>query len=289
MSLWGTVTEKNREWDIISFAELDYDDIRYVIHVWNLSHPDGGNILVTGVDKCTVTHLDNIFENCHAKRIHFDPFENEQVMHLDSMFYNCENLIDVVFNGCLFYEIKTANMMFYNCKKLRRLILPIIMNITEVEGMFFHCEKLEHIDFSSMVYTHHVERTFSMCEGCRSLKNADLSSWDTDRLGCTDRMFEDCTSLEEVNVRGWKIEKLLWTSRMFYNCKKLKSIYGISEWKLCPQHIDGMFYACENLDDMDLNTWETIDVVFCDDAFTECSTNVDFSRWRMNVCGELSG
>ena len=60
--------------------------------------------------------------------------------------------------------------------------------------------------------------------GCTSLKELDLSNFNTDNVTDMSYMFYNCSSLKRLDISNFNIEKLKILSYMFYECSSLKEI-----------------------------------------------------------------
>ena len=60
--------------------------------------------------------------------------------------------------------------------------------------------------------------------GCSSLKELDLSNFNTDNVTDMSFMFYNCSSLKRLNISNFNIEKVTVLSYMFYECSSLKDI-----------------------------------------------------------------
>ena len=63
-----------------------------------------------------------------------------------------------------------------------------------------------------------------MFAGCMSLKELDLSSFNTNNVTDMREMFITCSSLKEINLSSFNTDNVTDMSFMFDGCKNLKSI-----------------------------------------------------------------
>ena len=61
----------------------------------------------------------------------------------------------------------------------------------------------------------------SMFEGCSSLKNLDLSNFNTDNVTHMNDMFNKCSSLTNINLSNFNTNNVIYMSCIFEGCKIL--------------------------------------------------------------------
>lgn len=72
---------------------------------------------------------------------------------------------------------------------------------------------------------------------------------------------------------------------MFYGCYSLKQIKGIENWDVSNvKDMHGMFYHCENLDQLDLTNWDVSNVEYMSWMFARCNNldRLDLSKWDVS-------
>ena len=72
--------------------------------------------------------------------------------------------------------------------------------------MFYNCSSLRELDLSSF-NTNQVTNMSWMFDGCSSLKEINLSSFNTNQVTNLNYMFSHCSSLKNINCRDEKILK----------------------------------------------------------------------------------
>lgn len=164
-------------------------------------------------------------------------------------------------------KIRTFYLDKYNAFKDRQN--GLFMNFNEVETidirgwntshvqnmshMFGGCYKLTNIYGIEKIDVSHVKNMCAMFCWCTSLKEIDVSNWNTERVtdmqamfgksGITNiiglnklnvkkvktmaRMFSNC-KMTDLDIEGWETYALTDIKEMFRMCKNLKNIYGIS-------------------------------------------------------------
>ena len=79
---------------------------------------------------------------------------------------------------------------------------------------------------------------------CYSLKNIDLSNFDTSKVTNMYQMFYDCRSLTNLDLTGLDTSKVTDMTRMFYKCGKLNNILVGPNWKVPEDNPVDMFEGC---------------------------------------------
>ena len=58
----------------------------------------------------------------------------------------------------------------------------------------------------------------SMFDGCSSLKQLNLSNFNTDNVNNMNNMFRGCSSLKELNLSNFNTNNVTYKNDMFYGC-----------------------------------------------------------------------
>ena len=62
---------------------------------------------------------------------------------------------------------------------------------------------------------------YAMFDGCKRLKELDVSGFDTTNVEDMSFMFCGCSSLKELDVRNFKVGNDTNTGNMFYGCENV--------------------------------------------------------------------
>ena len=62
--------------------------------------------------------------------------------------------------------------------------------------------------------------------GCKALKNIDLSTWDVSQSTNIERLFDGCAELKTIDIAGWKLNSITRSDYAFRNCTSLTTIYA---------------------------------------------------------------
>ena len=139
-----------------------------------------------------------------------DDIKNEEIL----------NKMKVIING----EIK-SNILTYKFNKEGLYNIYITSNhlITNMSYMFFDCSSLKEINLSSF-NTSQVTNMSYMFYSCSSLKEINLSSFNTNQVTDMSGMFSRCSSLKEINLSSFNTNQVTYMTGMFYNCFSLDEL-----------------------------------------------------------------
>ena len=113
---------------------------------------------------------------------------------------------------------------------------------TKIGSWFWQMENLEYIvGMEESLNTSEVTDLSNMFSGCSSLKNVDLSGFDTRNVTNMNYMFAGCRALTTIYVGdGWNTSKVSYNDNMFAGCKSLVGSQGTA---FDESHVD-LAYAC---------------------------------------------
>ena len=115
----------------------------------------------------------NMFENSNFEEIYFGTDNSESSSNTRYLDENNTSEIENYFDTS---KIESANELFLNCKKLKKIQLTPSFNVgRKAKGMFKGCSKLEEVNTKSISSTE-VEEMESMFEDCQSLKEISFSN-----------------------------------------------------------------------------------------------------------------
>ena len=122
--------------------------------------------------------------------------------------------------------------------------------------LFKGCENLVEINFNGAFHTDHCESMKEMFRDCKSLRELDVTEFDTSRVKSMYAMFSTCTQLTELDVSGFDTSKVTNMGFMFSACRRLEDV-DVSAFNTSKvTNMEGMFRWCDELGDMDLNSWD---------------------------------
>ena len=93
-----------------------------------------------------------------------------------------------------------------------------------------------------MFITHNVTGMGYMFSGCSSLKELNLSNFNTNKVTNMDSMFYKCSSLKEINLSNFNTHNVTYMKAMFYECSDEIIIKIKSEFRNIKQEAFEDFY-----------------------------------------------
>jgi uncharacterized repeat protein (TIGR02543 family) len=153
-------------------------------------------------DTSNVTTMLQMFDGCSGLRtIDLSSFNTSNVDSMFMMFANIgvEELDLSSFDTHLIVDM---NQMFANLPNLRILNISSFdtSNVTSMYQMFYNDTKLEQIIFGEDFKTGSVTNMYQMFQGCSSITELDLSSFDTSNVQSMGAMFMGMTNLQTIYV-----------------------------------------------------------------------------------------
>ena len=94
-------------------------------------------------------------------------------------------------------------------------------NIKRANFIFSECKSLKNIDLSNF-NTQNVTDMSYMFNKCKSLINIDLSNFDTKNVLIMDSIFKNCDSLKKLDLTNFNTENVINMDGLFDNCTNLK-------------------------------------------------------------------
>ena len=153
-----------------------------------------------------------------------------------------------------FGELSATRYGFSKCKNLKYVsgdaTTSTFANVTDMSNMFYGCSTLKQIDLSNFNTSNVVDMS-RMFFNCRLLKTLDLTSFDMSKVAEVDCMFLSCSSLEEVDVSNWNTSNMKSFYRMFSGCEKIKKL-NIANFNFANvTTASSMFEDCKQLESID--------------------------------------
>ena len=92
-----------------------------------------------------------------------------------------------------------------------------------MKDLFYECSSLKELDISKF-NTDNVTDMSYMFYNCSSLKRLNISNFNTGNVTNMSYMFYNCSSLKKLEISNFNIEKVTALSYMFYGCSSLNEI-----------------------------------------------------------------
>ncbi len=286
---------------------------------------------VSDVDTSKMTSMKNMFMNCFSlKKLDLKSFDTQNVMDMSGMFAACYDLTEL--NLASFDTENVTNMggMFRGCESLEKLDLSTFNTekVCGTEELQNNClEPIGTINSSGYNnwghlcsgygawYLYDEEHDFNglvcMFADCKSLKELDLSSFNTSNVVQLYGIFMGCTKLEKVNLSSFDTKNVVEMSYMFYGCESLKKLdlSNFDTSSVCGKEyampgsakasylyyrftgMKSMFSGCKELTELNVSSFDTAKVVGMNSMFSDCSNiqKLDLQNFNTTNARSVSG
>ena len=180
-------------------------------------------------------------------------------------------------------EIKSNIFKYkFNKEGLKTIYLIAYNPLTNMSCMFKNCFSLKEINLSSF-NTYQVTNMSSLFYGCSSLNKINWSSFSTDNVTNIYRMFYGCSSLREINLSSFKTNQVTNMSRMFFGCSSLGGINLKSFNTNRVTDMSHMFDCCSSLKELDLSSFNTDQVIDMSHMFNCCYSLKELNLYSFNT------
>lgn len=152
-------------------------------------------------------------------------------------------------------------------------------NVTDMGEMFSGCSSLTSLDVSGF-NTSKVTSMGNMFYGCSSLTSLDVSSFNTSKVNSYSSfadMFDGCSSLKALDLSNFDFSNTYASQYsglygLLRNCKNLKTIKLPATVTFNNSGVSFMFmfYGCSSLISLDLSGFDTSNVQYMDNMFSNC-------------------
>ena len=117
--------------------------------------------------------------------------------------------------------------------------------VTDMYAMFAGCSSLKDINLSTF-NTDKVTNMAFLFYDCSALKNPDMTGFSTANVTDMRRMFYGCSAITELDLDNFKTDKVTTVYKMFEGCSALTTIYSDNDWSSIADGGD-MFKGCTAL------------------------------------------
>lgn len=169
-------------------------------------------------------------------------------------------------------KIRTPSKVYKKDKtKIKKVTFSGAVKPTSCQEWFLDCENLTTINHMENLYTNTTDDMTSMFENCTSLKEIDLSNFETENVYSMNDMFMNCSSLKRIDTSKFNTAKVKDMQFMFYNCSSLQTL-DVSNFNTSNvTDMTNMFYNCKLLKNIDLTNFDTSKVTDFSRMFWGCS------------------
>ena len=144
-------------------------------------------------------------------------------------------------------------------------------NLTKVNYMFYKCSSLKNLDLSNFDSKNITDMSYMFCD-CNSLTNLNLLNLNTQNVTNMRSMFYNCSSLTSLNLSNFNTKDVNNMSEMFYNCSSLINL-NLSNFNT--QNVTSMwcmFSDCSSLTNLNLLNFDTKNVTDMMSMFANCKS-----------------
>ena len=234
-----------------------------------------------------MAHMFYGFSNCTS--IDLTGFDTEHVDFWNECFYGCTSLVNLEMRGIDFTNAYSITKMFLGCESLTSLDFhdDTFSKVKYASGLFSGCSSLENISFASENVFASNEKFDSMFYDCYSLKQLDLSSFDTSKATTMDSMFGYCHNLEELDLSNFNTANVTTMRTMFERCSNLKSLNVSSFDTNNVTNMQSMFSMCESLPKLDISNFRAPKVQNTESMFKGCASLTELDLSNFNTSTQL--
>ena len=156
------------------------------------------------------------------------------------------------------------------------------VNVTDMSGMFANCISLKNLDLSHFNTSNVINMSgmFSDLKGSESMTSLDLSNFDTSKVTDMSEMFAESTALKSINLNGFNTSNVTNMECMFGECTSLTSLDLSSFNTSNVTNMERMFRNCASLTSLDLSTFDISKI-------TDFLKTADLSRYSSRGAGYL--
>ncbi len=146
--------------------------------------------------------------------------------------------------------------------------------------MFAHCDSLRDLNISNFD-TSKVTSMYWMFKGCSALEELDLESFNTSNVTNMRGMFLGCSSLQSLDLSSFNSPNVTTTASMFNGCNSLQSLSGLKISGMTD--MDRMFSNCSALITLDCSGFDMSLITSSDQMFCMTDNMNALSRIKTSI------
>ena len=253
-----------------------------------------------GLDMGNVQNTMAMFGNTSKlKKLDATGWDLTGLTNATAMFVNSTAITEIVGSGNWYMpNVVTVDSMIQNCDSLVSIDVTNwdLSSAENMYSMFWSCAVLETIEGCENWNTGSVTSTKAMFEASHSLKDVDVSTWDTSSVKDMSHMFR-AHGIEELDVSNWDVSNVEYFNSMFsasssntgaISLKKL----DVSKWN--PESavkMNNMFHGCGKITELDVSGWNMPNLLTTSHMFSDCFalTSIDFTGWYTPSLTSMDG
>ena len=215
------------------------------------------------------------------------------------MFVSCTGMTEIVGSGGWYMpNVIAVDSMIQQCDSLEYIDVTDwdLSSAENMYSMFWNCDVLKTIDGCENWNTGSVTTMKAMFESSHSLKDVDVSTWDTGNVKDMSHMFRS-HGIEELDVSNWDVSNVVYFNSMFSASSSntgAMSIQSLDLSKWDTQNavtMNNMFHGCSQLLELDLRNWDVSNVTTTSHMFSDCFNiqSIDFTGWNTASLTSMDG
>ena len=210
-----------------------------------------------------------------------------------SMFYGLSNIKEIDLSYFDLSQVLSMSSMFEDCYNLEYIkfnnSIENKLSVSDISNMFANCISLKNLDLSNFdtSFVNTMAYTFL---NCFSLSSLNLNGFNTSQVDDFMGTFANCYSLISLDLSSFDTSKARLMNMMFSNCSSLTTL-NLSSFKTSNVYaMAGMFHECRKLISLDLSNFNTSGTIVMANLFTNCTELVylDISNFNMEKVGFIS-
>ena len=140
-------------------------------------------------------------------------------------------------------------------------------------------------------FKNNLTKTCYMFNGCKSLKNLNLSNFNTQNVTNMSGMFFGCKSLANLNLTNFNTQNVTDMSSMFYDCKSIANLDLSNFNTQNVTDMSSMFFGCKSFTNLNLSNFNTQNVTKMNNMFYDCISlrNINLSNFNTQNVTEMNG
>ena len=171
-------------------------------------------------------------------------------------------------------KIRTPSKVYKKDKtKIKKVTFSGAVKPTSCQEWFLDCENLTTINHMENLYTNTTDDMTSMFENCTSLKEIDLSNFETENVYSMNDMFMNCSSLKTIDTSKFNTAKVNDFSRMFWGCSNFTTLNLSSFDTAKAWHMGWMFRNCTKLKTITVSDKWVTGTANTNGMFLNCGTD----------------
>lgn len=163
----------------ISLSGLDLSNVKNLDHTF--SGFTGTSIDLSGVNAANLESMYETFSCCrNMKTVDLTALNTPKLKNVHGLFEQCFSLEEIIGGESIdFSNVSSAGCMFWNCKKLTLINIPLNFTTDSLYYMFNGCESLLYLNLSDMNISEQDKYSFEAAfQNCYKLSTLNISNLD---------------------------------------------------------------------------------------------------------------